>query len=210
MRFLYRTCFISLQKPSRFTWVALVLSKILTFLHQWLSFIPPPTAPHRKLQPWCTQSLPQWGISFRQALDKVPSTGVQDVHCPGGHRFYPQLYVWLPPQGYTWWSSLHNNKVSGYLFSRATDSAGQSLHPSPSSPCWRLCLPWLVAEKGLWASPEPRFCPNQYGPALVSSLPPQHLPGLHSFSVNSVGFSFKPSFKKSCLFLQSLVFPDIP
>ena len=88
----------SLQKPSRFTWVALVLSKILTCLHQWLSFIPPLTPPHRKLQPWCTQSLPRWGISFRQALDKVPSTGVQDVHCPRA-SFLSSAVCLTPPTG---------------------------------------------------------------------------------------------------------------
>lgn len=146
---------------------------------------------------------PSMGDKLQTGFGQGPKYRSAGCVLPRGHRFYPQLYVWLTPQGYTWWSSLHNNKVSGYLFLRATDSAGQSLHPSPSSPCWRLCLPWLVAEKGLWASPEPRFCLNQYGPALVSSLPPQHLPGLHSFSVSSVGFSFKPSFKNLVSFSKA-------
>ena len=53
-------------------------------------------------------------------------------------------------------------------------------NPCPSSPCWGSCLPWLVAEKGLWVFPESRLCTDQYTPALVTTLPPQHLPGLLS------------------------------
>lgn len=95
--FCIETVFISLQKPSRFTWVALVLSKTLTLLHHWLSFIPPLTPPLRMLQSWSTWSLPWWGINVRQALDKILSIGVQDVPCPAWwHHFYPHLCVWHP------------------------------------------------------------------------------------------------------------------
>lgn len=203
---------ISVCKPSRFTLMTLVLSKILTSLHQWLLCILSLTPPLRKLQPGYRQTS-LMGDKLQAGISPGPQVEVCRMCAakPWGTTFILVcMYNTRLPIGCTWWPSLPSHqqgRLQSFLMSNRKCGRIPQCQ-SPFLPSRGSVLLGLWLRKGCqllsWD------CPHTSMALPLFPLCVLNTSEICSTSIALAMGSLSGLIVKSCYFFQNLVFPNTP